>query len=306
VERRAAILRPVVPVLAIFGPTAVGKTAVAIAVAQGLRARGEDAVAISADALQIYDALPILTGAAGAEERAALEHRLVGVLPVAETCSAGRYAHMAHEEIDAALEAGRRPIVVGGTGLYLRAALTSLDLKPPPDPEIRARWREEIEQHGAPELHRRLTERDPGAAARVDPNDAQRLIRAHELLDAGQEPPSGPQLWTTETRHPTKLFGLTMERDALYERINARVDAMLAAGVEEEVRRAVERGASPTARKAVGFEEVLSGDIDGMKARTRRYAKRQLTWMRKLPDVALIDLTHRSADDAAHEVLAAS
>ena len=131
------ILRPV-RVVAVFGPTGVGKTAVAIALAQRLRERGEDPVAVSADALQVYAGLPILTGAASAEEQRRLEHRLLGFVPIDQTFSAGAYARRAHAEIDELIAQGRRPIVVGGTGLYLRAALAELDLRPPVDPEIRA------------------------------------------------------------------------------------------------------------------------------------------------------------------------
>ena len=289
--------------IALFGPTGVGKTAVAIALAERLRARGEDPVAISADALQLYAGLEILTGAADAAERARLEHRLVGVLPVTETCSAGRYARMAHEEIDSALAAGRRPIVLGGTGLYLRAALAELDLRPPPDPRIRERLQRRLEAEGSPRLHAELAARAPDAAARVEPGDGRRVVRALELIEAGHAPPQqrtgDSQLWTTETRRPTRLFALTMEREALYERIDRRVDAMVAAGAAEEVRRAEAAGASATARKALGFEPLLRGDVEAMKRDTRRYARRQLTWLRKLPNVTLVDVTGRSAQDVA-------
>ena len=299
---------PAAQVIAIFGPTGIGKTAVAIALARRLRARGEDPVAISADALQVYAGLETLTGAADARERGLLEHRLISFLPVDATFSAGQYAQLAHAEIDAALEQGRRPIVVGGTGLYLRAALTELQLKPPPPEGARERWTAELERWGAPALHARLAQRAPWAAARIDPNDRQRIVRAHELLDAGElEPPDGPsQLWTDEVRHPTLLAGLVMERSALYARIDARVDAMVAAGAREEVIAAHAAGASETARKALGFAELLRDDVDAMKRRTRNYARRQLTWMRKLAGVRMIDVTGREADDVAAEIDAAA
>jgi tRNA dimethylallyltransferase len=131
------------------------------------------------------------------------------------------------------------------------------------------------------------------------------VMRALELADAGElEALDGEsQLWSEETRRPTMLVGLTMERAALYERIEARVEEMLAAGVEEEVRSAEEAGASVTARKALGFEELLGGDVEGMKRRTRNYAKRQLSWMRKLGGVRVIDVTGREADEVAREIL---
>ncbi len=289
-------------VIALFGPTAIGKTAVAIALAERLRARGEDPVAVSADALQVYAGLEILTGAATAAERERLEHRLLGHLPVTATSSAGAYAQRAHAEIDALLAAGRRPIVVGGTGLYLRAALGELDLRPPPSPSVRERWLAALAQDGPAALHARLRARDPEAAARTAPTDAHRLVRAHELLDAGRPPPAGGQLWTSDTRHPTLLVGLTMDRAALAQRIDERVDAMVAAGAAVEVRSAAAAGASATARKALGFEELLNGDVGAMKQRTRAYARRQLTWMRKLPGVHLLDVTDTDPAAAAEAI----
>jgi tRNA dimethylallyltransferase len=144
------------------------------------------------------------------------------------------------------------------------------------------------------------------AAEGIDPNDRQRVVRALELLDAGElESPEGPsQLWSTELRHRTLLAGLTMEREALYARIDMRVEQMLADGVREEVRRAHAAGASDTARKALGFEELLAGDVEGMKRHTRNYARRQLTWMRKLAGVHVIDVTSRDPDAVAEEILA--
>ena len=289
-------------VVALFGPTGVGKTDVAIALADLLRMRRERPIAISADALQVYRGLETLTGAATELDRTRLEHRLLAFVPIDREYSVGEFMPRAHEEIDAALEAGRRPIVVGGTGLYLRAALTELDLKPPPPPELRARIEAELRESGAESLHARLP---AAAAATIEPTDRSRIVRALELAEMGEggERADESQLWTSATRRPTLLFGLTMDRDELYRRIDARVDAMIASGVAGEVRRADAAGASRTARKALGFEELLAGDTDAMKRRTRNYAKRQLTWMRKLPDVRLIDLSSgRSPLDAAAEI----
>jgi tRNA dimethylallyltransferase len=230
-------------VIAIFGPTGVGKTGVAIELAELLRERGEDPIAISCDALQVYEGLSVLTGAASEEEQARLEHRLVGFVPVSQSFSVGDYMPLAHREIDAALGAGRRPIVVGGTGLYLRAALAELSLvKAPP-----------------------------------------------ESADS--------ELWSPQTRHPTTVFGLDMERQALYERIDARTEAIVAGGAREEVLAAEAQGPSRTARVALGFDELLGGDVELMKKRSRNYARRQLTWMRKIPNLRWIDRDDR--DDAA-------
>lgn len=309
-------------IIALFGPTGVGKTAVAIALARRLRARGEDPVAISADALQVYAGLETLTGVASPVEQAELEHRLVSFVPLAETYSAGRYARRAHAEIDGLLASGRRAIVVGGTGLYLRAALTELDFKPPPDAGVRERLQAELERNGAPALHALLVERAPGVARGLSPNDWRRVMRALEVLAMDEpsladtsdpesaEPIAGSehtheraQLWSEEMRRPTMLIGLTMERSALYAQIDERVQAMVKAGAVEEARSAERAGASITARKALGFEELLAGDVEAMKQRTRNYAKRQLTWMRKLAGVQLIDVTGHAPDDVACVIL---
>ncbi|MDX6664410.1 MAG: tRNA dimethylallyltransferase [Solirubrobacteraceae bacterium] len=282
--------------IALFGPTGIGKTAVAVALADRLRARGEDPVAVSADALQVYRGLEVLTGVATAGEQERLEHRLVSFLAVSETFSAGRYAALAHEEIDGLLAAGRRPIVVGGTGLYLRAALAELELRPPVDPATQRA----LEERPAGSLHAELAARAPQLAGRLDPTDARRLARSLALLDVGVEyPPADGALWTRATRHPTRLIALTMDREALDAAIDARVDAMVAAGAVDEVRRANEAGASPTARQALGFAELLAGDVDAMKRRTRRYARRQLTWLRKLPGPLTLDVTGLRPEDVA-------
>jgi tRNA dimethylallyltransferase len=236
-------------VLALFGPTGVGKTGVAIALAEELRRRGEDPVAINCDALQVYEGLGVLTGAASAAERERLEHRLLGFVPVSRNFSVGDYMPLAHAEVDAALAAGRTPIVVGGTGLYLRAALAQLS----------------------------LVKAAPGA--------------------------EDSELWSPETRHPTTIFGLDMERAALYERIDARAGAIVAAGALEEVRRAEALGPGRSARKALGFDELLAGDLAAMQKRSRNYARRQLTWMRKIPNIQTIDRTGMSDSEVASRIL---
>jgi tRNA dimethylallyltransferase len=291
--------------IALFGPTGVGKTAVAVALAGLLRERGEDPVAVSADALQVYAGLEILTGVASRAQQASLEHRLLSFLPLDATFSVGQYAELAHAEIDGLLAGGRRPIVVGGTGLYLRAALTELHLRPPPPEGLRERWKEELERLGPAALHAQLGARAPWAAAAIEPSDSQRIVRSLELFDLGelQPPEETSQLWSDDMRHPTLLAGLTMGREALYASIDARVEAMLAAGVREEVLAANAAGASDTARKALGFEELLAGDVEGMKRRTRNYAKRQLTWMRKLGGLTPIDAGGRPAAAVAREIL---
>jgi tRNA dimethylallyltransferase len=288
-----------VRVIAVFGPTGIGKTAIAIALAERLREDGEDPVAVSADSIQVYDGLPILSGAATPAQQQRLEHRLIGFLPITETYSAGAYARKAHATIDELLAERRRPIVVGGTGLYLRAALADLDLRPPVDASVRTHFARQLETHGLEHLHAQLP---PNSG--IAPTDTQRILRALELRHAGHDLPPAPhapsQLWTTQTRHPTLLAALTMDRETLYKRIEQRIDEMLANGVQAEVKAAAH--ASTTARAALGFEELKRDDIDAMRTRTRRYAKRQLTWLRKLPNAHRIDVTDRSPEDVANAI----
>ncbi|MGI8632412.1 MAG: tRNA (adenosine(37)-N6)-dimethylallyltransferase [Solirubrobacterales bacterium] len=290
-------------VLALFGPTSAGKTDVAIAVAGLLRDRGEDPVAVNCDALQLYQGLEIVTGAPSAGEQAALDHRLVGIAPVTEQFSAGRYAELAHGVIDGLIEEGRRPIVVGGTGLYLRAALSSLQLLPAVDVQLRERIERDVAERGAEAVHASLPAE---VTANVHPSDRKRVARVAELHAAGYRPHGDSQrLWEAELRHPTCLVGLTMDLALLDTRIAERVDAMVLAGAADEVRRADKAGASRTARGALGFSELLEGRVEAMAVAHRRYARRQLTWMRKLQGVVTVDRGRRSAEAVAVDVVAA-
>lgn len=289
-------------IVAIFGPTAVGKTGVAIELAELLRGRGEDPVAVNCDSIQVYRGVELLSGAADATERGRLEHRLLSFVDPSEEFSAGRYAELAHAEIDALLSEGRRPIVVGGTGLYLRAALAELELREPVAPALRAAVESEIDARGSEALHAELP---PELAASIEPADRKRVARMTELRRAGIAPhPDGEGMWTARLRRPASLVGLTMDRAELARRIDERVESMLAAGAAEEVRAVAERGASRTARAALGFEQLLEGhdaspspeSVGAIKAAHRRYARRQLTWMRRMEEVQLLDRT--GLDDA--------
>jgi tRNA dimethylallyltransferase len=288
-------------VLAIFGPTAVGKTGIAIEMAALLRERGEDPVAVSCDAIQVYRGLEVLSGAASTQERAALEHRLLGFVAIDGEFSAGRFASLAHDEIDQLIAENRRPILVGGTGLYMRAALADLDLRPPVPSEVRAAVEAEIDERGAEALHAELPDE---LASGVHPNDRKRIVRLTELSRMGiAAHPSAEGMWSEAARVPTTIVGITVDRDELRARIDARVDEMVRLGVVEEVRSAEAAGISRTARQAIGFDELLAGDVEAMKRAQWRFARRQLTWMRRMEDVEQIDRTGRSDAEVAAEIV---
>jgi tRNA dimethylallyltransferase len=297
-------------VIALFGPTAVGKTEVAVELAELLRERGHDPVAVSADAFQLYEGLDVLTAKPSPDQLERLEHRMVSVVPIDREYTVAEFAERAHAGIDALLAAGRLPIIVGGAGLYLRAALTELDLKPPPAPGLREELERELAVLGPATLHARLSE--PSARG-VHPSDRKRIVRALELERMGETAyERSDQLWSRQLRVPTALFGLVIDRDLLTARIAERVERMLAGPVSQEVERALASGVSRTARKAIGFEELAAG-LDGrasseqvaerIERRHRQYAKRQLTWMRKLADLETVDRGAASAGAAAEAVL---
>jgi tRNA dimethylallyltransferase len=269
-----------VTVIGIFGPTASGKTGVAEAVAARIPAE-----LVSADAMQVYRGLPILTNQAPG--------RLVAIWELDHDASVGEYAPLAQAAIDEALAAGRTPLVVGGTGLYLRAALAELALPPAPGAGVRARF-EALYDADPGAAHRQLAELDPAAAEAVHPNDRRRVVRALELAEAGRSlAPTRDRLWSAETRHPTLLVGLDVPKVVLEQRIEARTRAMFEAGVEAEVRRALAGPVSATARKALGLDEVASlprdAAIAAIATRTKRYAAYQRKWMRRVPDLVMVD-----------------
>jgi tRNA dimethylallyltransferase len=292
------------PVIAVFGPTAIGKTSVAIELAALLRERGEDPVAINCDSIQVYEGLEVISGAPSEEDRRALEHRLVGFVPITEEFSAGRFGERARQEIDSALEAGRRPILVGGTGLYLRAALTDLQMRPPVDEETRREVEVEIESRGPEALHRELPAE---LVERVHPNDRKRIARLTELVRSGIDPApdheGGGELWTASFRHPTVLAGLVEEDEPLVAKIRRRVDAMAASGAAAEADAAIEAGAARTVRAAIGFEEFREDDLERVVILHRRFGRRQMTWMRRMEGVEVLDRTGRGDRDVAAQIL---
>ena len=286
----------VTSVVAVFGPTASGKSAVAEALADRL-----GSAVVSADALQTYRGLPILTNQP--------QHptRLVGIWPLDHEGSVGEYATLAHEAIDELVAAGRTPVVAGGTGLYLRAALAELALPPRAAAVARARWEALYDERGGEAAHTRLGELDAAAAASVHPNDRRRVVRALELAEVGESlSPMSARLWARETRHPTLLVGLDVPKDVLDAQIEVRTRAMFDAGVAEEARRALTAPISETARKALGLEEVATlpreEALEKLLLRTRRYAAYQRKWMRRVPNLVSVR-ADRPATEVADAIL---
>lgn len=287
-------------IMAVFGPTSVGKTGVVLEIAQILRERGHTPVAVNCDSAQIYQGLETISGSATAEERERLEHRILGEVPPGQEMSAGRYAAMAHREIDGLLEAGNTPLVVGGTGLWLRAALCDLELQPPVPDRVKAEVEAELARKGGGALHAELPSH---LSERVHPNDTNRIVRWTSLVRIGAEPMTDSSgLWTADTRHPTRLIGLIADRTELSERIDRRVEEM-AGPARQEAREILSREISRTAAAAIGIEEFARGDLDPIKTQHRAYAKRQVTWMRKLPGVELLDRSGLSDLETARMVM---
>ncbi|HSK14885.1 MAG TPA: tRNA (adenosine(37)-N6)-dimethylallyltransferase MiaA [Gaiellaceae bacterium] len=283
-------------VLAVFGPTASGKNAVAEALARRIPAE-----IVSADAMQAYRGLPILTNQ---PERPT---RLVAIWPLDHEGSVGEYQQLAHAAIDEVLAAGRTPVVTGGTGLYLRAALGELALPPAPPPGARERWEAFYDRAGGERAHAELAELDPEAAAAVHANDRRRVVRALELADAGTSlRPASDRLWAAETRHPTFIAGLEVAPETLAARIERRTRAMFERGVVEEVGLALEGPLSATARRAIGLEEVATlppeGAIAAIALRTRQYAAYQRKWLRRIPGAVSVP-ADRPPDAVADAIL---
>ncbi len=270
------------------GPTASGKSALALELAEAF-----DGAIINADAMQVYRELEVLTARPDAAASARAPHRLYGVLPGAEPCSAGRWRDLALAEIAEAVAAGRLPIVVGGTGLYLRALARGLAPLPPVPAAQRRAARERHRELGGAAFHAALAARDPATAARLEPGDSQRLIRAWEVLEATGRPISA---WQAEESGAAALYrfhciALRPPRDALYAACDRRFLTMVEAGALEEVRALLALGLDPElpVMKALGVAELaahldaalpLETAIARAQQATRRYAKRQMTWLR--------------------------
>ena len=296
--------------LALFGPTASGKSELALAVA-----RRRPSEIVIADSMQLYRGLPILTAQPAAHEQELVPHHLVGLWELTDEGSVGAYAPRAHVAIDAVRARGALPLIVGGTGLYLRAALVELRLPPPVAPALRESLDATYEEIGGAAMLVRLAEQDPRAAERLHANDRRRVVRALELASVGRSlAPEHDRLWSDDLRVPAAIVVLEWPREALEARIRARARAMLAGGAVDEVRDVIRAGVrlSTTASRILGLGELLavaegrmslSACEDEIVLRTRQYARRQETWARKIRG-AVVLAGSQGAERNADELLA--
>lgn len=282
------------PILVIAGPTASGKTALAVEVAKRFGAE-----LIGADSMQVYRGMDIGTAKPSAEELSGVPHHLIDVADPNEPFDAARYIEEADRAVADIRERGKKAILVGGTGLYIRTFLRGLHQGPPPETEIRERILERAEREGWPSLHLELAKVDPVAAKRLNPNDGVRIVRALEVFEGSGVPISK---WQAEhrfqdSRYPALLLGIELPRKQLYQRIDERVDKMIAAGLVDEVNGLIARGFGPDLKpmQGLGYRQIcshLAGECslveasEKIKVETRRFAKRQLTWFRKEKEIS--------------------
>ena len=295
----------------IVGPTATGKTAVGIVLAEKL-----DGEIISADSMAIYRGMDVGTAKPAARERGEVAFHLIDVASPDEEFSVAEFKRLAEEAIADILRRGKLPLLVGGTGLYVRAVTGGLNIPAVgPDRELRERLKREAAEFGNERLLERLRAVDPITAGRLHVNDLKRIIRALEVHMLTGLPISHfhRTAGVTDVAYHVRLFGLTMSRSALYERIERRVDEQIEAGLVEEVRGLLDKGYDPElpSMKGLGYKQItgyLVGDyglqtaIDLLKRDTRRFAKRQFTWFRADPRVCWVDVENRSASEAAAEI----
>lgn len=298
------------PVIAVVGPTASGKSAVADLVAEAL---GSEVV--SADAMQVYRGMDIGTAKTPVSERR-VPLLLVDVADPTEPYSAALYQRDARRAIDRLRAEGRVPVLCGGTGLYVRAALDEMEFpRGEVDGAARQRYQDLAGKLGPEGVHALLAERDPESAALIHPHNVRRVVRALEMLDEGVSYARQSAGFSEPREHyPSLQFALTMDRARLYARIDARVDAMMRAGLLDEVRGLMDAGAADalTSRQAIGYKELIDAlegrctigeAVDLIKLRSRRYAKRQLSWFRRDPRITWLDVDVLDADGAARLIV---
>ncbi|GAA2150957.1 tRNA dimethylallyltransferase [Humibacillus xanthopallidus] len=283
------------PIIAVVGATATGKSGLALDLAERLGAE-----IVNADAMQLYRGMDIGTAKLPPAERRGIAHHQLDVLDVTQEATVAAYQQAARSDLVSIAARGHRAVLVGGSGLYVRAALDRLDI-PPTDPGVRARLEDEAERLGGVELHRRLAESDPEAAAQILPGNVRRVVRALEVIEITGRPFSA-SMPRREFVSPAVMVGLRVDRAVLDERIDRRVEAMWETGLRQETEGLLERGlrTGVTASRAIGYSQaiaVIDGELDEAQARadtaqaTRRYARRQESWFRPDPRIVWLDAT---------------
>jgi tRNA dimethylallyltransferase len=303
-------MSPAVPLVGIFGPTALGKTEIALALAERL-----DGEIVTADSMQVYSGLPILTNQPRTGEVGGIAHHLVAFVDPQREFSVAEYARLARQTLSEIAGRGRTAVIEGGSGLYVRAAFGTLGFGVPPNRALRVELEQRIAADPAA-VYADLARADPEAAARVDRANPRRVVRALEIaLTRGDGArPAGDRLWAAGAGSGGgRLFALEPDRDELRARIDARIDRMFGDGLVAEVEALLRSGTpSRTVVQAIGVREcaaLLAGQIDldeavaSMRSRTRRLVRRQLTWMRKLPDAVRIATAGRSPGDVVQEII---
>ena len=299
-----------IKIIVLAGPTASGKTECAVRLAGNIG--GE---IISADSMQLYKYMDIGSAKPTAEERAAAVHHLIDEIDPAQDFSVAMYRELAGRYIHQVHDAGKIPIIEGGTGLYVHSIVNNMDFSETPgDPELRERLRALAEERGGEYLHAELEKIDPDAAARIHPHNIKKMIRAIEAAKAGKPIPSFEKSESEPGEFECLMFGITRSRQVLYDRINRRVDIMMQEGLVDEVKSILGRGIDPDsiAMKGIGYKEII-GYLEGnygldeatelVKRNTRRYAKRQLTWFRRYKDMIWYDVTD-GTDEAVEDMSA--
>ncbi|MGI6296506.1 MAG: tRNA (adenosine(37)-N6)-dimethylallyltransferase MiaA [Armatimonadota bacterium] len=296
--------------IVIVGPTAVGKTAVAIELA--CKIGGE---IISADSMAVYVGMDVGTAKPTREEQSRARFHLIDVVDPSEDFNVGEFQRLAHQAIDDVLERNPPAILVGGSGLYVRAAVDGLDLDiPAGSEELRKDLRDQAHKYGNEYLHRRLRELDPVSAAQIHPNNLKRVIRAIEICELSGSPASELHDKTRSGYNCARFFGLTMNRQLLYERIEKRVDAMIADGLIDEVSGLLNRGIEPQmlSMQGVGYKEIagfLRGEytkqeaIQLLKRNTRRFAKRQYTWFMRDERIRWLEIDGMTAKKVSELII---
>lgn len=299
------LAEPCQRVAAIVGPTAVGKSSLALEVAERLNAE-----IVSVDSMQIYRGMDIGTDKSSPEMRARVPHHLLDIRDPSDDVSVAEYQELAREAVADIAGRGRLPLLVGGSGLYFRAIVDELDF-PPTQPDVRARLEEEADELGAEALHERLTQLDPRAAARIEPGNSRRTVRALEVIEITGQPFSDNDSWDRfDSIYNLRVVGLKRPREDLDERIEVRVGSMLAEGLVEEARTIEAGGMGRTARMALGYRQVLDApeasleDLRGSITKaTKRFARRQESWFRADPRVHWIDCSsEQPLDELAERV----